>query len=516
MSLQTKKYLIYQYYRHVPNTGKTINVGYNYYDFSKSSIRAYAANIGVEYRFIDKEIPVSPFYGIFLPFTEGWCHEYDAVCFIDSDILATQFTPNIFEYASDELLSIHLMTYAKPSKTIVVDDDSLDYFKEHGIFNSGVVVFPREVYQSFIDHTESLKEFHESITPVHESIGSLDQAFINFHIKDVLKDYYNLDKKFNYNLSRNQFNTRLSNYFVHYHRNFKKYIQSDYYNPSVIKGDGLKIQSTVLLSNESRVIQKSSRGKVLDRKTAISYSNYKASAEDFNQNVVIKSHTKPYVTRILFDERSSSNIHESEFFFKDQKSQRDANLFYDNEIMKSINDKISMYYETKPKIKKIPDKYVLVALYDKEIQNNAQKSYFYEENINMAKYGKLIADILKIPLLIKPHPLTSSRDSHNLVGYLSQDNFTIVENNICDLLDRATVVLTSRSRVGMESIMRLKKTIIFDDELSYQEVCHRFTSIQAAINYISHETLDVDMIKRYIFSYFVDFLKYHEEQNDET
>lgn len=71
-----KKTLIYQYYYHDVSTGKTVNARYNYQDLSSSSIYKYALKIGADYKFISREIPISPFYGIFLPFTENWCDEY--------------------------------------------------------------------------------------------------------------------------------------------------------------------------------------------------------------------------------------------------------------------------------------------------------------------------------------------------------------------------------------------------------------------------------------------------------
>jgi hypothetical protein len=499
------KLLIYQYYRHVPDTGKTVNAGYNYHEFSSSSISAYAKKIGVDYRFIDHEIPISPFYGIFLPFTEGWCHDYDAVCFIDSDILATVHSPNIFDYSSKELISIHLMSNARPRGKNLSD---VDYFMKNGIFNSGVVIFPRATYDSLIEHTKNLNEYHRSLNETHNSIGSLDQAFINFYIRDVVKTYHNLDKKFNYNLSRNSLGTRFLNNFIHYHRLFKRNIKDDYYDGSIIKGPSINLKDNEIYQPKASI--STYRDVYKDPKEYWNQRilDHKMLRQSFgNKNVLIRTYTNPYIVHTLFEESKASDILRGKYEFTDYVDQETANSFYEKFITPIIKDKISMYYESRPASRKLPDKFVLVALYDDVIENNLQRASYYEENINMAKYGKLIANSLGIHLIIKTHPLLKNKDSFNLVGYLSQDNFKIVGNDITDLIDGADVVLTSRSRIGLESIMRLKKTIIFDDQLSYKHVCHKFKDTNCAVDYILKEDLPIDFIKRYLFSYFTDFLK---------
>ena len=496
-----KKLLIYQYYRHVPDTGKTVNAGYNYHEFSSSSIMAYAKNIGVEYQFINHEIPVSPFYGIFLPFTEGWCHDYDAVCFIDSDILATVHAPSVFEHASKELISIHLMSTARPRGKNLSD---VEYFINNGILNSGVVVFPRSSYESLIEHTKNLEDYHNSITSDHESIGSLDQAFMNLYIRDVAKTYHNLDKKFNYNLSRNSFSTRFTNYFVHYHRSFKRNIKEDFYNSSIIKGIAVNINNKEIYQPKAYV--GSHREVYKDSKEYSSQKmlDHRMLRKTFqNENVLVRMRTDPYVIHNLFDESKLSDIVDSEYEFQDDVDQKTADSFYESLIEPIITDRISMYYETKPTTKKIPQKYVLLALHHQKpsITNSLSLSH-NQKNIEMAKYAKLIASHLNLPLIVKPHPLTNDR---NMLGYLMQDNFTIANNNICDLIGGAELVITSKSRVGLESIARLKKTILFG-KTSYHEVCHVFTDINRVFEYASSHKLDEDYTKRYLFKYFTKFL----------
>lgn len=233
--------MIYQYYNYDSSIKKSIDAGYNYFDVSKSSIKAYAEKIGAEYLFIDKEIPISPFYGIFLPFTEGWCEEYDAVCFIDSDILATTHSENILEYSSDSIISAHCLSSNHIKNKSLKE---VQYFIENGVINTGVVIFPRETYQTMIDATKNIKDYHENIDLHHESLGSMDQAFINFLIRDNGMKYNNLSREFNYNLSRYPYKDRFENYLIHYHRGFKRRMRIDILNSLILLGEKPAVQHT--------------------------------------------------------------------------------------------------------------------------------------------------------------------------------------------------------------------------------------------------------------------------------
>lgn len=212
------------------STGKTIHARYNYQDLSSSSFYKYAQKIGADYKFISREIPISPFYGIFLPFTENWCDDYDAVCFIDSDILATKKAQNIFNNASNDKISIHKMKNAKPKKDI----SSLKVYN-NGILNSGVVVFPRSVYRDFKSYISGLKDMHENISEHENAIGGFDQALMNKYLIEQGNPYFDLHLNYNYNLSRNSFSDRWDNFFIHYHRRFKNHIKKDFKNVRILK-----------------------------------------------------------------------------------------------------------------------------------------------------------------------------------------------------------------------------------------------------------------------------------------
>ena len=127
----------------------------------------------------------------------------------------------------------------------------------------------------------------------------------------------------------------------------------------------------------------------------------------------------------------------------------------------------------------------------------------------VAKYAKLISSHVDLPLIVKQHPLNNNR---NIIGYLMQDNYTVVNNNICDLLDGANVVITSNSITGFESIMRLKKTILFG-ECSYQGGGYVFDNINNTFEYALNHNLDENLLKRYIFEYFTIFLGYEYDIN---
>lgn len=224
------KYLIYQYYSKVDPDKHIIETGYDYYDYSRKSISAYAAKYGIEYKFIDKKIPLAPFYGIFLPFTEGWCHDYDAVCFIDSDIMATQNSKNVFDAASNEEVSVYFMDTQDRLKRIC----GLEWWAYRGHANSGVTVFPRNVYNDICSFVSDLEKLHNTTTVVENSLGKFDQAIINKFLRHR-NNYKILDSEFNYHLGRLPHDKRFSQSLIHYHRKHKNMIATDYDKEEILK-----------------------------------------------------------------------------------------------------------------------------------------------------------------------------------------------------------------------------------------------------------------------------------------
>ena len=194
---------------------------------SKKSVSKYANKISAEYKFISSGAPFTPFYGIFLPFLSGLCDEYDNICFIDSDILATNKSENIFHEASQNLISYNLMNDGYLTCQPIKSDGP---WKELGHGNSGVVVFPKTQFENVKSFIGDLKGHWKGR---RKEYGDYDQLIINLFAKEY--GYSRLDQKFNYHLGRYDFYKRFDMYLIHYHRKMKIRMKEDYYRSEIIK-----------------------------------------------------------------------------------------------------------------------------------------------------------------------------------------------------------------------------------------------------------------------------------------
>jgi hypothetical protein len=227
------KTLIYQYYYSLPVNERTDHImpdSDRYYEYSEKSMRAYANKCESDYRFINKPHPVSPFYGIFLPFTEGWCHDYDSICWVDADILATTRAKNIFDVASQDCVSAYFMDTHNRWKR----DTVFEWWADKGHINSGVVVFPRAVYDPLIEYVKDLKRLHDGRTKLETSLGNFDQAIVNKFVRSQNK-YKSLGEEFNYHLTRKPHEKRFDKGLIHYHRKNKIMMPKDFADVRILK-----------------------------------------------------------------------------------------------------------------------------------------------------------------------------------------------------------------------------------------------------------------------------------------
>jgi len=221
--------LIYQYFRdpvlddqpHEKPWRQIMGTGYH--KLSKQSISKYAEKCNVEYKFLDHYIGYSTFYGIFLPFLEYWAHDYDAVCFVDSDVLATVNFENVFTHMQPDCVNISL-TGTKSN------NEWLD--QQGGIANSGVVIFPKNIYGDITDFV--LNNINKNSG--RGKWGNWDQLIINrflVHSKKV----NNLPKQFNWHMGKysNDKNSRCSQTLIHYHGKFKVLIETEFHDECILK-----------------------------------------------------------------------------------------------------------------------------------------------------------------------------------------------------------------------------------------------------------------------------------------
>lgn len=233
------KTLIYQYYHtptrenYRPHRNYYLKFKFPYWELSEKSIRAYAHKVGSDYKFLNSGHPICPYYGIFVPFLEGWCDDYDAICFIDSDMLATVNSESIWEYASTEAISAWCMPRTQATRRY----PSLEYFHKTGHINTGTVIFPRAIYNDFKKELEGLEEYHSLIKNGDRMIAALangDQAFINLFVSKQQNSKF-LPKIFNYHLGRLSRNNRWEASLIHYHRDKKQIMRTEFYDDRILK-----------------------------------------------------------------------------------------------------------------------------------------------------------------------------------------------------------------------------------------------------------------------------------------
>lgn len=228
--------LIYQYYRRVDSKNKPDQImddDNDYFKLSEKSISKYAETCNAEYRFLSHKLHnnLPPFYGIFSPFIDRWCYDYDNICFIDSDIMATVGAKNIFEIASNDCISIMFMDTACRWKSV---RNVPEIFKENGHGNSGVVVFPKCLYDGLVEYSKNIEQLHLKMTPIEKKMGSFDQALINTYIAKQ-NEYFELGSYFNYHLTRLPRERRFEAGLIHYHRKLKDMMPTEFNDERILK-----------------------------------------------------------------------------------------------------------------------------------------------------------------------------------------------------------------------------------------------------------------------------------------
>lgn len=222
------KNLIFQYYNEKNKVKETIETSPGYVNISRKSMEAYSQKYDLSYLFIDRELPnkMAGFYGIFMPFIEGWCFNFDNICFVDCDVIATSKAENVFCYASQDQISAHHMAVHWTPKEIA-------YFKNNGHINSGVVVFPRSSYSYLIECMPELQTFSNSMDDVIMRLGMYDQAFLNLFVVNR-HGCHNLTKAFNYHLGLYKQTERFESNFIHYHRDNKFLMNTDQFDSRLL------------------------------------------------------------------------------------------------------------------------------------------------------------------------------------------------------------------------------------------------------------------------------------------
>ncbi len=218
--------LIYQYYEYFDHK-ESVRVSDDYITLSRKSLSAYAQKCGADYRFLNEGAPHYPYFGIFLPFLQGWASDYDKICFVDCDVLATVNSQNVFEESSDIAMSANHMN---DGPLVVPHIPHSDHFGTMGHMNSGVVVFPKSMHKSIVEYIGDLSYFSKL---KDKSLGDYDQQVINLFGMDHGRGH--LNHAFNYHMSRYDKEQRFDKSLIHYHRDNKHLMFVDFKDERILK-----------------------------------------------------------------------------------------------------------------------------------------------------------------------------------------------------------------------------------------------------------------------------------------
>jgi hypothetical protein len=234
------KRLIYQYYYHeADRLQDALDVQYKYWEYSEKSIKKYAEEIGAEYKFLNKGHQHCAFYGIFIPFLEGWANDYDQICFIDSDMLATRKTYNVFDSFRPNGLNGWVMPTLGVVNKYWNHGSNIRYLNQFGgHINTGTVLFHKGMFAPFTRFIEKHMEdiYNKSVDnePFIGALGKFDQALINCYVCRA-SNLGPLDVKYNYHLNKKKVSDRWDATLIHYHRDKKKLMQEDFNDDRILK-----------------------------------------------------------------------------------------------------------------------------------------------------------------------------------------------------------------------------------------------------------------------------------------
>jgi len=243
MHKKTKeKYLIFQYYK--SSTGKVPE----FVLASMRNVSTFAKMNKYDYKFMQHSVPLSPYYGIFSPvFDYTLCQKYDGYLFLDSDVLinhknAEQAFLDLFENHDCEIAAWCMNNGDLNTRPVATSR----YFGKYGHFNSGVVFFRRQTYLKlrifvilfmwlhFLNPHSTIVAFLRRLFPSVEFLknqGGYDQQMLNLYVRLLVKKskFQSLDSSYNYHLGRLSVDGRINASVVHYHRNCRDLIYTDFH-----------------------------------------------------------------------------------------------------------------------------------------------------------------------------------------------------------------------------------------------------------------------------------------------
>ncbi len=227
------KNLIFQYYKVISEDvcslprryRRSLNVPY--WEMSSQSISAYARKVEADYIFDTSTELLDTHYSIFIPFITDLYKHYDNICFIDSDVLATACSSNIFLNIDSSLINL-VQSNTGPMK--VHKFGKIADWQNRTELNSGVVVFPKSTFRALKNKVREIPAYYER-NPW--SNGGYDQEILFDFAIDY--GYNNLHYKFNYMLSYYNNQHKFDNSLIHYHYTTKHLLEKDFNRDEILK-----------------------------------------------------------------------------------------------------------------------------------------------------------------------------------------------------------------------------------------------------------------------------------------
>lgn len=117
--------------------------------------------------------------------------------------------------------------------------------------------------------------------------------------------------------------------------------------------------------------------------------------------------------------------------------------------------RVSKYPQSDKSPDRLPDRFVFLPL---QVQNDSVSSLSLFSGLELLAAAATEAKRLRVPLVVKRHPLCRSYAVESSLQMLARDNrfVTVSAANVHDLIERSRSVITVNSGVGMESLIHGK------------------------------------------------------------
>lgn len=184
-------------------------------------LRAYAEKIGVDFIVINTPA-ISEKYKVPKKYEKFQIFEllarYEAVLFVDTDIVVTREAPNVFELVPPDTFCA--VSEEGFSGSLQEKEVTQKYLGEvnwrNTYFNSGLMVIPKSHRELF--NLDDKQIAYWATGDFRKNYPSLlnDQPFLNYYLNKLSLPFFELDYRYNHTNVHKNSSKRFSSYFIHY------------------------------------------------------------------------------------------------------------------------------------------------------------------------------------------------------------------------------------------------------------------------------------------------------------